>query len=120
MDDHTSDTLPVRNPGEPQPVRRPPQSEVQGKYSETQPEAGRQDLDVIAWTRGLTKVFGEQEAVKDLTFQVPRGSVFGFIGPSGCGKTTTIRLLTGIYQPTSGEAQVMGRIPAQFTRSYRE
>lgn len=75
--------------------------------------------EVIAWARGLTKRFGEQAAVEDLTFNIPRGAIFGFIGPSGCGKTTTIRLLTGIYKPTSGEVQVMGRRPSQFNKRER-
>lgn len=78
--------------------------------------AGREPL---AWARGLTKVFGSQTAVQDLTFQVPRGIIFGFIGPSGCGKTTTIRLLTGIYKPTEGEVRVLGHTPSQFSISDR-
>jgi ABC-2 type transport system ATP-binding protein len=69
----------------------------------------------VAWARGLTKQFGAQTAVKDLTFDVPRGSIFGFIGPSGCGKTTTVRLLTGVYKPTEGEVQVLGRQPMRFS-----
>ncbi len=75
--------------------------------------------DTIAWARGLTKRFGDRAAVEDLTFEVPRGAIFGFIGPSGCGKTTTIRLLTGIYKPTEGEVQVLGRKPSKFSERYR-
>lgn len=75
--------------------------------------------DAVAWTRHLTKRFGDQTAVSDLTFDVPRGSIFGFIGPSGCGKTTTVRLLNGIYQPTEGEVQVLGHRPAQFSVAER-
>jgi ABC-2 type transport system ATP-binding protein len=121
MDDHTKDTLQARGPEDTQPVRRAERqdAEVQGA-AETQRSASSQNRDLIAWARGLTKTFGEQVAVRDLNFEVPRGSVFGFIGPSGCGKTTTIRLLTGIYKPTSGEVQVLGRSPAAFTRRYRE
>ncbi len=74
----------------------------------------------VCWARNLTKTFGEQIAVNDLTFEVPPGSIFGFIGPSGCGKTTTIRLLTGIYQPTSGEVQVLGRTPSHFSKRDQE
>ena len=73
----------------------------------------------IASARGLTKKFGEQVAVTDLNFEIPQGSIFGFIGPSGCGKTTTVRLLTGIYKPTSGEVVVLGRPPASFNKGYR-
>jgi len=70
--------------------------------------------------RGLTKIFGEQEAVKDVNFYVPQGAIFGFIGPSGCGKTTTVRLLTGMYLPSEGDAWVFHRKPADFTRYDRE
>lgn len=73
----------------------------------------------IAWARGLTKKFGDQTAVSDLNFEVPQGSIFGFIGPSGCGKTTTVRLLTGIYRPTAGEVQVLNHSPAKFSKSDR-
>ena len=52
--------------------------------------------DSIAWARNLTKTFNNQIAVENLNYDIPRGSIFGFIGPSGCGKTTTIRLMTGI------------------------
>jgi ABC-2 type transport system ATP-binding protein len=74
----------------------------------------------IAWTRGLTKQFNGTSAVEDVTFNVPRGSIFGFIGPSGCGKTTTIRLLTGIYKPTAGEVNVMDKVPSKFSKRDRE
>jgi ABC-2 type transport system ATP-binding protein len=76
--------------------------------------------DSIAWARGLTKKFGNQVAVEDLSFEIPPGSIFGFIGPSGCGKTTTVRLLTGIYRPTAGEVQVLGHSPSKFTKRDRE
>lgn len=75
--------------------------------------------ETIAWARGLTKKFNDQVAVDNLDFEVPRGSIFGLIGPSGCGKTTTVRLLTGIYKPTSGEVQVFGRRPSEFSKSDR-
>lgn len=75
--------------------------------------------EIIAWARGLTKKFGDQVAVEDLTFEVPKGAIFGFIGPSGCGKTTTVRLLTGIYKPTGGEVEVMNKRPAKFNKHDR-
>ena len=77
-----------------------------------------QDYIVIA--EKLTKNFGGQIAVRDLDFEVPPGVIFGFIGPSGCGKTTTVRLLTGVYQPTRGALKVWGKSPSQFSRSDRE
>jgi ABC-2 type transport system ATP-binding protein len=73
----------------------------------------------IVETQDLTKKFGKDIAVESLNMQVPRGTIFGFVGPSGCGKTTTVRLLTGFYQPTSGTLNVLGKNPADFSESDR-
>ncbi|AYG81145.1 Daunorubicin/doxorubicin resistance ATP-binding protein DrrA [Streptomyces hundungensis] len=60
-------------------------------------------------TRGLSKRYrGGQLAVNGLDLTVPRGSVFGFLGPNGSGKTTTIRMLMGLIEPTSGSARLLG------------
>jgi ABC-2 type transport system ATP-binding protein len=67
----------------------------------------------------LSKAFGGHLAVDGLDLAVGRGIIFGLIGPSGCGKTTTIRMLTGVYQRTSGEAAVLGDDPAHFSRRTR-
>ena len=56
----------------------------------------------------LTKRFGARTAVDDVTFAVERGEVFGFLGPNGSGKSTTIRMLCGLLQPTSGGGRVLG------------
>lgn len=48
------------------------------------------------------------EAVRGVSFDVPRGSIFGFLGPNGAGKTTTIKILTGLIAPTSGQASLFG------------
>jgi viologen exporter family transport system ATP-binding protein len=53
------------------------------------------------------------EAVRDLTFQLESGELLGFIGPNGAGKSTTIKMLTGILFPTSGNADVLGYVPWQ-------
>jgi ABC-2 type transport system ATP-binding protein len=92
------------------------QPEAQASINKSPPPGS----DAIAWARGLTKRFGDRAAVEDLNFDIPRKSIFGFIGPSGSGKTTTIRLLTGIYKPTEGEVQVLGRKPSRFNKRYRE
>lgn len=76
--------------------------------------------DIVIYTDGLTKQFNGTTAVDHVTMQIPRGSIFGFIGPSGCGKTTTLRLLLGIYEPTEGEANVLGASPEDFGREQRE
>ncbi len=57
---------------------------------------------------GLSKTFGEVEAVKDVSFKVEKGEFFGFLGPNGAGKTTTIRMLTGLITPDSGKALIEG------------
>ncbi len=59
-------------------------------------------------TRGLTKSFATTLAVDHLDLEVMRGELFGLVGPDGAGKTTTMRLLTGIMRPSSGEAWVAG------------
>jgi ABC-2 type transport system ATP-binding protein len=56
----------------------------------------------------LTKVFGTQRAVDNLSFTVEPGSVTGFLGPNGAGKTTTLRMLLGLVVPTSGVATING------------
>jgi ABC-2 type transport system ATP-binding protein len=71
-------------------------------------------MSIVIQAKGLSKKFGDEVAVEDLNFEIPQGKIFGFIGPSGCGKTTTVRLLTGIYEPTAGEATVLGKSPRAF------
>lgn len=56
----------------------------------------------------LTRRFGSFTAVDDVSFEVKRGEVFGFLGSNGAGKSTTIRMLCGLLKPTSGQAQVGG------------
>jgi len=74
----------------------------------------------IIWGRDITKEIGEHSIIQQLNLDIPRGLIFGFIGPSGCGKTTTIRLLTGVYRPSSGEMRVIGKHPMNFTPHDRE
>ncbi|MDM8000883.1 MAG: ABC transporter ATP-binding protein [Dehalococcoidia bacterium] len=59
-------------------------------------------------TENLTRDFGKIRAVDHLTLEVPTGSIFGFLGPNASGKTTTIHLLLGLLEPTSGRAEVLG------------
>jgi ABC-2 type transport system ATP-binding protein len=58
---------------------------------------------------GLTKTYGDQRAVDELSFTAPAGRVTGFLGPNGAGKTTTFRCLLGLAEPTSGVALIDGR-----------
>lgn len=59
-------------------------------------------------TTALVKSFGSHNAVNAIDLAVPRGSIFGFLGPNGSGKTTTIRMLLGLAEPTSGEISLLG------------
>jgi ABC-2 type transport system ATP-binding protein len=67
--------------------------------------------DAVITTERLTRRFGKRRGITDVTFTVSRGEVFGFLGPNGAGKSTTIRLLVGLYRPSSGRAGVFGREP---------
>ena len=73
----------------------------------------------IIHVKNVTKRFGDELAVNNVTFDVPRGTIFGFIGPSGSGKTTTIRMLTGVYAPNAGNINVMNMDPTKFGRQQR-
>lgn len=58
--------------------------------------------------KNLTRKFGDFAAVDHITFEVGQGEIFGFLGANGAGKTTAIRMLIGVLEPTSGEAEVAG------------
>src|SRR5690242_2482151 len=68
--------------------------------------------DVIA-VEQLTRRFGTRRGVTEISFEVRGGEVFGFLGPNGAGKSTTIRLLLGLYKPTSGRMRVLGLDPSR-------
>lgn len=65
-------------------------------------------MDPIIETRALTRKFGSLTAVDHLDVSVSKGEIFGLVGPDGAGKTTTLRLLAGLMDPTSGEVRVAG------------
>ena len=67
----------------------------------------------IIETHNLTKSYGGQVAVNDLTFAIEEGEVFGFLGPNGSGKTTTLLMLLGLTEPTGGWARVSGFDPTK-------
>jgi ribosome-dependent ATPase len=76
----------------------------------TRPEQSGHD-EVVIDARGLTKRFGPFAAVDNISLTVNRGEIFAFLGPNGCGKSTTMRMLTGLSTPTSGEVSVFGERP---------
>jgi len=75
------------------------------------------DSPVIA--QELSRSFGDQVALDNVSISVPAGTVLGVIGPSGAGKTTCLRLITGALRPTSGTVRVLGQDPARLTPSAR-
>jgi ABC-2 type transport system ATP-binding protein len=64
--------------------------------------------DLAIDVAGLNKSFGDKHVVKDLSLQVPRGQIFGFLGPNGSGKTTSIRLICGLLTADSGSGTCLG------------
>lgn len=73
------------------------------------PTSARSNASSIAIdVKGLTKSFNGREVVHDLSMQVKRGEIYGFLGPNGSGKTTTIRILCGLLTPDSGEGTCLG------------
>lgn len=68
--------------------------------------------------QNVSKNFGSQQAVKNLSIKVPRGSIYGLLGPNGAGKTTTIRMMLGITDPDSGTRSILGhKNPANVART---
>jgi ABC-2 type transport system ATP-binding protein len=73
----------------------------------------------IIETHGLVKRYGKLTAVNNLSLQVPRGAIYGFVGPNGAGKTTTMRILTTLIRPTAGDAFIDGYSVTQYPREVR-
>src|SRR5512136_2861687 len=71
-------------------------------------------------TDGLTKFFGKFCAVNGVTFNVQRGTIFGFLGPNGAGKTTTMRMLLGLLAPSGGRARILGYDVAHQPRAVKQ
>lgn len=65
-------------------------------------------MDAILSAKKLGKIYIEDYAVKDVSFDVTEGEIFGFLGPNGAGKTTTLRMICGILDPTEGKCKVKG------------
>jgi ABC-2 type transport system ATP-binding protein len=78
-----------------------------------------ESMDKVILVNGLTKRFRKHTAVEDLSFDVPRGSVFAMLGNNGAGKTTTIRSLVGLEEPSAGEIEVLGLDPRRDSVAIR-
>jgi ABC-2 type transport system ATP-binding protein len=76
--------------------------------------------DPVLLMEHVTKRIDEATLVEDISLQVRQGEIFGFIGPSGSGKTSTIRLLTGVLQPSEGIVRVLGNDPTHPGRNTQE
>jgi spermidine/putrescine transport system ATP-binding protein len=103
--------------GAPLTVSLPPQAETTdarpvaaGTGATTTPP----DVEIL----GVTKRFGDVTAVDDMTLRIAHGEFYSFLGPSGCGKTTTLRMIAGFEQPTSGEILLAGQ-PVAGVPPYR-
>lgn len=78
------------------------------KLAETATRLDDQNGKPVIEAHGLTKNFGDFTAAKDITFDIPRGQIFGLLGPNGAGKSTTFKMLCGLLKPTQGEGRVAG------------
>ena len=76
--------------------------------------------NIVINTESLTKFYGKQRGVLDVSLAVQRGEVFGYLGPNGAGKTTTIRMLLDFIRPTSGRATILGLDMHRNSRQIRE
>ncbi len=65
--------------------------------------------DFAVSVRGVSKNYGDVEALKDLSLDFPRGQLTSLLGPSGCGKTTLLKIIAGLLEPTSGQVEVNGK-----------
>ena len=78
------------------------------KLAETQTPFPTDNGRPVIEARGLTKRFGDFTAADAVTFDIPRGQIFGLLGPNGAGKSTTFKMLCGLLKPTAGEGRVAG------------
>jgi len=76
-------------------------------------------IDMIIETTQLSKRYGRQMAVKDLSLGVREGEIFGFLGPNGAGKTTTLLMLLGLARPSGGSSLVCGLDPLRMAREVK-
>jgi len=69
---------------------------------------------------GLTKRFGEFVAVNDISFSIPKGSIFALLGPNGSGKTTTIKIICGVLRATKGYVEVLGNDVSKYPEQVKQ
>ena len=70
--------------------------------------------ELVIKAHNVTKQFGDLKAINNISLNVEKGNIYGFLGPNGCGKSTAIRVLTGLLTPSTGQVEVLGlSIPKQ-------
>ncbi len=77
------------------------------------------ESSLVIETEGLSKSFGELQALKNLDLKVAKNSIFGFLGPNGAGKTTTIKLLLGLLKPSGGSGKIFDKDIVQESLAIR-
>jgi len=89
-------------------MTRTPGGSMRKRYAAEVPSGVHQESSPCIELRRIFRFFGTTKAVQDISFEIPRGSVFGYIGPNGAGKTTSMRILATLDLPTYGEAFIDG------------
>ncbi len=87
----------------------PPEKRALHKDVVVRPRSPTHDQVPAIEAEGLTRRFGSFVAVDHVSLRIPRGEIFGFLGSNGCGKSTTMKILTGLLQPSEGSAQLFGQ-----------
>ncbi|MCP2040730.1 ribosome-dependent ATPase [Neisseria sp. HSC-16F19] len=87
----------------------PPEKQAGAGGVEITPFVPLADAPPAIEAHGLTKRFGSFTAVDDVSFTIEKGEIFGFLGANGCGKSTTMKMLTGLLDATSGSAELLGQ-----------
>lgn len=77
-------------------------------------------MEYVIKVEGLTKRFGEFVAVNDISFSIPKGSIFALLGPNGSGKTTTIKIICGVLRATKGYVEVLGKDVSKYPEQVKQ
>jgi len=77
-------------------------------------------VEYVIKVEGLTKRFGEFVAVNDISFSIPKGSIFALLGPNGSGKTTTIKIICGVLRATKGYVEVLGKDVSKYPEQVKQ